>query len=62
MGLRDKLKSVKRFLQDPQGWTESHGSHMNAEYAKYGTPKDATEVHEQPRPQEPQEPQEPQDD
>ena len=49
MGLRDKLRSVKKFLKDPQGWTEGHGTHMNAEYAKYGTPKDASEVLETPK-------------
>jgi len=53
MGLRAKIKSVKRFLKDPQGWTEGHGSHMNAEYAKYGTPKDASEVLEQPKKDDP---------
>jgi hypothetical protein len=48
MGLRDKLRSVKKFLKDPQAWTEGHGSTMNAEYAKYGTPEDGSEVHEPP--------------
>lgn len=50
MGLRDKLRSVRRFLKDPQGWTESHGAHMNAEYARYGTPKDPSEVLVEPTP------------
>ncbi len=44
MGLRSKIKAIKRLLKDPQGWTEAHGSHMSSEYAKHGTPKTADEV------------------
>jgi hypothetical protein len=59
MGLRDKLRSVKRFLQDPQGWTEGHGGHMNAEYAKQGTPKDSSEVWKAPTNKTPDAPKKP---
>jgi len=35
MGIRSRLKAIKQFVKDPQGWTESHGSQMNVEYAKH---------------------------
>ena len=35
MGLRDKLRSIKKILKDPQGWTEAHGTRMNVEYARH---------------------------
>ncbi len=56
MGLKDRLRSVKRFLKDPQGWTESHGNRMNAEYARHGTPRDMAEVLERPGPEKTEEP------
>lgn len=34
MGLRERLRSVKQFLKDPQGWSNRYIESMSAEYAK----------------------------